>query len=291
MNKLFYSFSVVLIFLGQGCTTINSVPLPNQDISSLLNFPIGTTFNCKCKYNQTKKHSPCGSMPPYNKARLKNMAVEAHLYAIMSFNAYDDRPQLVIPSWKRIERFETWKGFGADVYLSNNQNDMVIAFRGTDGFTGFNDWIWGNLNFKFWEGQYADADDAFKKIQLIATKYNVANNHIITTGHSLGGGLAMHIALLNNGIDSYVFNPSPRVFAKGKYDKYTNRIVVISESGEVLAAARKVFSTLPKIRHEEYRYNYLGGNFFKEHGMKNFSQCMYKTAKLSEAQYNSECNK
>jgi hypothetical protein len=289
MNKKSGFILAIFVILSTGCTTINSVPLPSQDISSF-NSPIGTLFDCKCKYNETKKHSPSGSKPPYNKIRLKRMAGEAYIYAIMSFNAYDDRPQIDIPNWDRVKRFETWKGFGVDVYLSNNHEDMVVAFRGTDGFTGFNDWFWGNFNL-FWEGQYADADDAFIQIEQIADKYNITNDHIITTGHSLGGGLAMHIAILHDGIDSYVFNPSPRVFAQGKYDKYNNRIVLIAESGEVLSVARKGFSTLPKINPEEYRYNYLGGNFFKEHVMQNFSQCMYKTAKLTDADYNLECNK
>jgi hypothetical protein len=282
MNKLVYCSLTILFLLNGGCTTINFVSLPSQDMSSL-DAPIGTKFDCKCKYNETKKHSGPNA---YDKALLKSMAEEAYVYSIMSFNAYDDKPQIDIPGWKRTDRFETWKGFGVDVYISDNNTEMILAFRGTDGFTGLNDWIWGNL-LLFWDGQYADADDTF---EIIRTKYNwIENDHIITTGHSLGGGLAMHIALLHDGINSYVFNPSPRVYAKDKYDKYSNRIVIIAESGEVLAGVRKAFRTISKIDPVKHRYNYLGGHFFKEHGIQNFSQCMYKTAMLSEAQYEKEC--
>jgi hypothetical protein len=275
MKSVFYGvIAIILAMLNTGCTTINSVTPPSTEDISILDETIGSAFSCKCEYHKTKRNT-------YDRNKLNNFANIAYVYALMSSNAYDDEPQIEIPGWRRLERFETWKGFGADVYVSPN-NHLAIAFRGTDGLS-FNDWFWGNFNLSG-GGQYDDADDFFKMLQ---TKYG--KKPTIVTGHSLGGGLALHIAILNDKVDAYVFDSSPRVFVNSQYDNYDNNIYFISESGEALAGIRKIFTTPKKIKPYYYRYNYLGGNFVKEHGMQNFSQCMYKSHILTDIKYTEEC--
>ena len=275
MNKYFLCLGLALIIFCAGCSNkINEISPPESQNISVWDNWSGDTPECKCEYHKTTKHT-------YDKQQLKRLGKEVYKFAIMSSNAYDYQPQIKIPRWRRIERHETQKGFGADVYLSDS-NELVIAFRGTDGWSP-KDWFWGNLNL-FWKGQYADADNLFTDIR----KKHIYKT-VIATGHSLGGGLAMHIAIHNDNVDAFAFDPSPRVFAKNKYDNFENRIVIISESGEALSAVRKVFVTMKKIKPEYYRYNFLGGNMVKEHGIKDFAQCMYKAVNITGTPFNQHC--
>ena len=64
----------------------------------------------------------------------------------MAFNSY--RPSrsntLVLPAGWQIDveltRSRFWSGFDASVFVSA-ENKAVIAFRGTDGLVGLNDWF------------------------------------------------------------------------------------------------------------------------------------------------------
>ena len=78
-------------------------------------------------------------------------------------------------------------------------NDVIISYRGTQDLKDVSDWK-----------ETIIPDDRFKQAQEkydeVKSKY--PNENIITTGHSLGGGLAHRVGKTNN-VKSYIFNSSP----------------------------------------------------------------------------------
>jgi predicted esterase YcpF (UPF0227 family) len=255
-------------------TELSVVPLSIESPLSALIADKKALKACKCGYESrfTVLHK--------NRSDLDKTSNEIYPYAIMSANAYDHKLQISIPGWKRIKRIKSNHGFSADIYNSDDEKSVVIAFRGTDDKK---DWPYANLKLSP-GGQYSDADDLFSMI----LKEN-SGKKIITTGHSLGGGLAIHISLANEGVEAFVFNPSPRIFAGKNYGKYDNRIVLAYESGEILESLRKLFTTLKKIKIEEYRYNFLGGNIAGEHSSEPFARCMYASINTQESEYSNIC--
>ncbi|AKF25029.1 hypothetical protein YH65_06205 [Sulfurovum lithotrophicum] len=246
-----------------------------QNISTLLSDK-KSLEKCKCSYNTRF------GIFKEDINILNTVSQESYVYAIMSSNAYNRKVQIDIPGWKRTKRMINQHGFSADIYVSDDEKRVVIAFRGTDDK---NDWKYGNTDIDL-DGQYGDADELFK---YVLSEY--PGKTIMTTGHSLGGGLAMHISLLNKDVDAVVFHPSPRVFANRNYDQYENLITIIYEAGEILTFVRKLFSTLKKIKHQTYRYNFLGGLSVKEHSIEAFARCMYASLHKKESQYEALCKK
>lgn len=230
---------------------------------------------CKCSYE--KRFTFLNT----DRSELDKLSNEIYPYAIMSSNAYENKPQISIPGWERINRVEKKQhGFSADIYLSDDKKSVVIAFRGADDKKD-----WRNANFDInIEGQYSDADSLFG-----AVLKEYGNKKITTTGHSLGGGLALHVSLANQDVDAFVFDTTPRIFAGNNYEKYKNRRVLVYDSGEVLELLRGFFSTLKKFNSEKYRYNFLGGNLVHEHSIEDFSRCMYASITAQESKYADNC--
>lgn len=248
----------------------------SKDISTLLS---DTTLLKKCKCSYHKRFS----FFKKDKKTLDRISNQCYVYAIMSSNAYERELQIDIPDWERIKRVIVRKhGFSADIYVSTDDTKVAIAFRGTDNLK---DWSYGNLDTDP-HGQYADADTLF---QDVLTEHK--GKEIIVTGHSLGGGLAMHISLLNANVDAIAFHPSPRVFVNKQYDKYDNDITIIYEAGEVLTLTRKLLKTIRKIKPHKYRYNFLGGLSVSEHSIENFARCMYASIHEDESNYTTICKK
>ena len=255
-------------------TVFKTMPLPKEQAIATLLVDTKALQECKCSYDTRF------SIWKEDINVLDAVSKKYYKYAIMSSNAYDREVQITIPGWKRIERVVNDYGFSADIYVSDDDKNVTIAFRGTDDK---NDWQYGNLDLDI-HGQYGDAEVLFKKI---FDEY--PQKRIFTTGHSLGGGLAMHISLLHEAVDAVVFHPSPRVFAHKNYDQYNNFIVIIYETGEILTLVRKMFKTLRKIKHETYRYNFLGGFSVKEHSIEAFARCMYASLHVKESAYEKNC--
>jgi hypothetical protein len=88
---------------------------------------------------------------------------------------------------------------------------VLVAFRGTHLYT---DW-WSNFSWltrpiPLFFDHYADARAAFKKVREAAVMEAAGKPiHYIVAGHSLGGGLAMHIAYGYPCVSAVVFNGSP----------------------------------------------------------------------------------
>lgn len=212
--------------------------------------------------------------------QLKKVAKENYQYALMSANAYDKGFQVKVPGWTRRQRLVSEHGFSADIYTSDKGNAVVIAFRGTDDK---NDWRYGNIDTDP-KGQYRDADTVFAKV---VNEY--ADYKVTTVGHSLGGGLALHVSVTHENVSAVVFNPSPRVFVSKDDIRFTNKVILIYETGEILTAVRSMFTTLNKIDHVKYRFNYLGGGAVSEHSMANFAQCMYASTLDPDDLYSEVC--
>lgn len=259
---------------------LEEVAVPEAEDISVLLSDISELKKCKCSYNKRF------TVFERDMNLLNKISNENYEFAIMSSNAYSKDLQINLPGWKRTKRIIVRKhGFSADIYLSNDEKKVVIAFRGTDN-DNIKDWLYGNINLNT-KGQYTDADNLFKKV---ISEHS--EKTIITTGHSLGGGLAIHISILNKDVDAVAFHPSPRLFVHGNYTKYDNNVTIIYETGEVLTPLRDLFTTLKKINYTEYRYNFLGGFFMtKEHNIESFARCMYASIHKDESNYDALCRK
>lgn len=201
-------------------------------------------------------------------------------------------------------------GLYFDVYNSRSDADpkrIVIAFRGTESWR---DWLsnfrWFRLT-RFIPGfrdQYTvvalDLVDEFLR-QLMARSLNRHDVEIVTTGHSLGGGLAQQFAYALKVPDDvsatiqpvsyvYAFHPSPVTgwYSVSKATRERNAkdlsIDRIFEHGEILAYIRLLLSkfyppsaTAPEIR--EIRFNFdKSRSVLKNHSMLAFALGLAKRA-------------
>ena len=140
-------------------------------------------------------------------------------YAIASLTAYGDSryKEFTLDNykdgWRYISTIEYNTGLRVDYYFRNNDStlDVLLAFRGTRSGS-FQDWF-SNLS---WftrvipiENEYDSARRAFE--QIAAQAFAQANGKVVrfvTTGHSLGGGLAQHVALGYPCVSAAVFDTS-----------------------------------------------------------------------------------
>ena len=193
----------------------------------------------------------------------KKMAENAFLFAWMSSNVYEgyDRrnPEFRFRDWVRIgDKISTWRGLGAHIYGKRGTDSViVIAFEGT---SSKRDWLFGNFNWLS-GGQYREA---FKLAKRVRAEF--PNAKIITTGHSLGGALAVHVALRIPNVDSYAFNSSVTIRAPRTPVKDIGRISLLSEDDEVLSAFREFFKFREK--YDDYNeYDFLNSDTITEHNM------------------------
>jgi hypothetical protein len=143
-------------------------------------------------------------------------------------------------------------GLQYQVWRRRDCSEAVIAFRGTDR-TQAGDWL-TNLHWlvgRWFFDQYEQVQEAIPDIIRGINAAGCRPRRIIATGHSLGGGLAQHVAYADARIDYvYAFDPSPvtaffgvplatRTAAVGKLG-----IDRIYEHGEVLSLPRYLASGL-----------------------------------------------
>jgi len=181
----------------------------------------------------------------FREQRYFDIAVESFQYAWMSSNTYEDyegkkpkfhfcSPERTNCTWEQIERKRKWSGLGYHIYRSAVNNTIAIAFEGTKR-DSINDSIFGNFTLLGY-GQYAQARRLVKK--QIAENPNM---RIVTTGHSLGGALAIHAAIHHDNVTAYTFNTSPLVHPPLIKQLSNSRIVVISEDRDILSQFRSRF--------------------------------------------------
>lgn len=241
-------------------------------------------------------------------------AAEHWQYAWLSEAAYQDSkglapgacaaPQMVLKAagWSR------WSGFpggelGADlkqahlraeVWYHRKQNILAVAFGGTV-FTSGRDWS-SNLRW-FVPGDRNDEytalvrrfipalRDKFIELKARPEYEQLASATLVSTGHSLGGGLAQQFAyalVLDDNLPRvgkvYAFDPSPVTGFYSVDNKVldVNRkhlaIERIYERGEVLASLRSALSIVYPLSSSEpaiseVRYNLSNGNPVTQHSL------------------------
>jgi len=158
-----------------------------------------------------------------------------------------------------------------------------IAFRGTD-FKSLADWH-SNLRW------FTPGSDQYDQVALMVddviktTKDDIVRKlgrevsqwHIVSTGHSLGGGLAQLFAYKSNEVEAaVVFDPSPVTAYYACVDDQVVHCNVpvwrIYEKGEVLAYVRsfiRLFYSLSE-NINEIEFDLLGGNIVANHSMPRF---------------------
>ncbi|MFZ5693705.1 MAG: lipase [Pseudomonadota bacterium] len=162
--------------------------------------------------------------------------------------------------------------------------EAVIAFRGTD-FSSIDDWVtnlhWFNRGLVF--DQYDQARLKLRDFLRVAETLG-CKNRIIAVGHSLGGGLAQHVAHLDRRIRAvYAFDSSPVVGSRDIDPETAQknlrglRIDHVYEHGEILAYLRLVARTLhpydtcnPRVR--TIRFNIASGSIINQHRIVNLTQ-------------------
>ena len=127
-------------------------------------------------------------------------------------------------------------GFSMSVFEKREQEtilEVAVAFRGTDQKR---DWVQNTIP-KF-QAQAADAENAFRAVLAKYRSSGSSAPKITATGHSLGGGLALHVSFLWPNVDAFVFNSSPRIGVK-RSDIKSNRVSIF-EAGEALDRIRRL---------------------------------------------------
>ena len=198
-------------------------------------------------------------------------AAESWRYAQMASNAYRSdltgpRPYDLAQDIHVLEtRDNDELGFAYVVFERRqaDRRELIIAFRGTENDT-FRDWFHGNLLGR-------QNPEALKIFDEWRRKHS--DLPIILTGHSLGGGLAIHVSLNRPDASAFVFNTSPRFWRRG--DRYDNRRVSIVEYGEALKVPR-IFG-----READQLYTSIGcssGNPIAQHAMRRLATCLTQIA-------------
>lgn len=158
------------------------------------------------------------------------------IYAMMASNSYQDIDDLRFPleiiNWNLIHSVSDDSGLAFDIFEKEKSNEVVFAFRGTEL------WDLGDHIANFTYFLTSQPKNAQKYLEKYMLKY--CNKHIILTGHSLGGGLALGMSL-RLGLDAITFNPSPRLYdGIGSYRPYNEKAdrVIVFQEGELLESFR-----------------------------------------------------
>lgn len=216
--------------------------------------------------------------------------------------AADYSQPLNTPGWQRWTNFPSEETIahaedtGLYVEVMQNKDRIAIVFRGTE-FTSWRDWK-SNLRWfriahllPFVKDQYTvTAETIGKEFVDAVIEKQLQECRIIATGHSLGGGLAQHLAysLPSTNTKSgeyvrvgkvYAFDPSPvtgwSTAGPRKHDNVKGlNIDRAFEHGEALAYIRLLISYIypppalePSVR--EIRFNVVEtSNPFKNHSMR-----------------------
>jgi hypothetical protein len=196
------------------------------------------------------------------------------IYALLSNNAYERGQEeifrLPAQEWRQKSDFTpegTETGLALKVFekvADDKPVEVVIAFRGTDDRK---DW-WQNLAPQFLFPQKRQTDLAEKNFERLRGLYEGQNVRYFATGHSLGGGLALHLSFKYPNVAAVAFNSSPRVGRGPKSLRNANARVIIWESKEALSYFRSIHNPfLGTVK--EIKFNFQRGlkGSVKQHGM------------------------
>jgi len=187
-------------------------------------------LSCTDKYHDGSSHYQSLYLDKSDFGRI-DLAKRYFQHAAMASNSYRDpltKPRFTLPEWKFQEFKSLQSGLAYEIYqkdVGEGLAEIVIAFRGTENSR--EDWL-ANLS-PVEPRQFKDAVALVKQVR----SHN-KSARITTTGHSLGGAIALNLSLRLDHVDAVAFNPSPRAFFKSSEGVHNKR-VVIYEFGEVLS--------------------------------------------------------
>ena len=108
--------------------------------------------------------------------------------------AYSEKPPQTVDDWQMIGApySSPSTGFFAVAYMNDITKEVVVSYRGTDGLTGD---IGADIAFKTgsWNPQFEAAAEFTARVKHdpdVASKLKGGGYTLLTTGHSLGGGIA-----------------------------------------------------------------------------------------------------
>jgi hypothetical protein len=198
---------------------------------------------------------------------IRNIAVKSWKYGQLSKNVYNKPYQFDMKHhFEKIKDYEKNQiDFFATLYRDISNDELVLVYRGTDSFKDFKT---GNNPFKQSQNNYG-----VEIFDLITKEYGQIS---VVSGHSLGGGIAIHLSLNRENIVAFSFNGSP-VFKNIK--NITNDRYSIVENGEVLKAVRLIG------REANQLYTSIGcadGNAITQHDMQSLATCLTQIAAIED---------
>lgn len=191
---------------------------------------------------------------------IRDLSAKSWKYAQLSKNVYNDPFKYDVSNWfEEIQTFENKDlDFYAVLFIDKITEEPVLVFRGTDSARDF---VTGNNPFKQKQNDHALA--IYDKL-----KEKYTDKDFIVAGHSLGGGIAIHISLNKEKVTAFSFNGSP-VFRNRK--KIENIRYSIVENGEILKAVRAPG------REAKQLYTSIGcskGDPIAQHDMQKLATCL-----------------
>lgn len=225
----------------------------------------------------------------------RQVALKSYLYAQMANNTYgqggdeydSDGMDFVLPSTYSTKHFSNDDiGFAYSIYEKYENNELievVLAFRGTEGLGNWDDFWHGNLLAR----QNFRGLSKYKELRSTLNNSNQANVPITLVGHSLGGALAIHIAMNSEELIPYfVFNSSPRfkLFEKWEVDRDPKQLFRIRysvvETSEFLYTLRFPATEAT----QTYQPMNCDTHFtpFSSHGIEKLAKCLTMVAAIND---------
>lgn len=226
----------------------------------------------------------------------REIALKSYLYAQMANNTYgqagDDYDNkgldFILPSTYSTEHFPNNDiGFAYSIYKKHENGELtevVLAFRGTEGLTNWDDFWHGNLLAR----QNPHAILKYNEIRKILDDNEKEHVPIILVGHSLGGALAIHVAINTKElVPYYVFNSSPRFNIVEKWEAERNpeqlfkiRFSIV-ETSEFLYSLRFPATEANQI----YQPMNCDKNFkpISSHGIEKLAKCLTMIAAINKS--------
>ncbi|MEL6372414.1 MAG: hypothetical protein AAFR04_00420 [Pseudomonadota bacterium] len=178
------------------------------------------------------------------------------------------------PRWKKVRSVKDRDGLGLDIYHAQTADQLtqLAVFRGTETLDSA-DWL-ANLSWlTAWlpiETQYDIARRIYKRERRKA--YQAAGDRkvsFITAGHSLGGGLAQHVAYAFPCVSAAVFNAS---FVTNKFrlaEPYSDAPIVhiFEDNDELTRLRRLIFADKETRTYKHYRQNAVRNDRDFQHSM------------------------
>ncbi len=229
-----------------------------------------------------------GDYPDYAGEQVANYfgifaAYASNVYTPKQTETFDLKPEYF--GWRqRGDNIVRAGGFLAQVFYKETIDRLLVmtVYRGTDGVLSVEDNIsnasWFTQMINPWD-QYRTARETFQEVRSFATQVAAGRTvSYLTVGHSLGGGLARHIAKAFPCTSAVVFNSS---FITNEFrlkEPYNPQIVDIFEDEDPLTRAAlyvkpdQFFKNNAK--HQWYRVRNLDESFANQHGIYDTARTM-----------------